>query len=300
MHCVKQYFFYYSAKTNYPDLFSIFNDLLLRMDTSLLLALADKTEFDQFAREINERLQNETNRIEIKPTDDDTSYQAFIDTKYYKADVLIHILPIDIDSQAIQVKLDGYKSEKINIEGFLVLMTQQKLDQLLAKSFISIIRSINESESSDQEIDNPHSRLNLYIEHSQLIGDTESLFDRYDSHDEYLRVNLHKETTDETDEEFEDLVNCLLTHSWSSSIMNESTPPAASGASSSQTCEQQEESVDSFGVEELISNLHDMKKKAEEMSFEERKKYAEQVVLNFWKSIGGDPAEIGDLDDDDD
>lgn len=41
-----------------------------------------------------------------------------------------------------------------------------------------------------------------------------------------------------------------------------------------------------------------MRAKAENMSAEDRKKYAERVVLNFWKSIGGDENEIENLDDD--
>jgi hypothetical protein len=53
-------------------------------------------------------------------------------------------------------------------------------------------------------------------------------------------------------------------------------------------------------VESLIANLSDLRNKASQMSFEERKMYAEKVVTGFWKSLGGDMAELGSLDDDDD
>jgi hypothetical protein len=55
-----------------------------------------------------------------------------------------------------------------------------------------------------------------------------------------------------------------------------------------------------FNFENLIMNLGEIKSKANDMSFEERKKYAENVVMNFWRSIGGDEKEIAGLDDSDD
>ena len=45
-------------------------------------------------------------------------------------------------------------------------------------------------------------------------------------------------------------------------------------------------------------NLNDMRSKASSLSFEDRKKYAETVVKNFWQSMGGDENEIADLDQD--
>ena len=53
-----------------------------------------------------------------------------------------------------------------------------------------------------------------------------------------------------------------------------------------------------FSFENLIMNLNDMRSKASSLSFEERKKYAETVVKNFWQSMGGDENEIADLDQD--
>ena len=52
---------------------------------------------------------------------------------------------------------------------------------------------------------------------------------------------------------------------------------------------------DPFNFEDLLMNLTDYKTKAEGLDFEERKKFAENVVLKFWESIGGDENEIGDL-----
>lgn len=49
-----------------------------------------------------------------------------------------------------------------------------------------------------------------------------------------------------------------------------------------------------FNFEDLLTNLSEYKAKAEELGFEERKRFAEDVVLKFWKSIGGDQDEIND------
>jgi hypothetical protein len=57
---------------------------------------------------------------------------------------------------------------------------------------------------------------------------------------------------------------------------------------------------DAFDFEHLMMNLHDIRSKASGMTFDERKKYAENVVMNFWRSMGGDEDEINGLDDDED
>ena len=44
---------------------------------------------------------------------------------------------------------------------------------------------------------------------------------------------------------------------------------------------------DAFNFENLIMNLGDMRSKASNLSFDERKKYAEDVVKNFWGPGGG-------------
>ncbi|XP_061172668.1 alpha- and gamma-adaptin-binding protein p34-like [Saccostrea echinata] len=57
----------------------------------------------------------------------------------------------------------------------------------------------------------------------------------------------------------------------------------------------EEEEAESF--EQLFSKFRLMKEKAESLPQEEKKKYAEKVTLAFWKAIGGDEEEIGDLSD---
>ncbi|KAJ8029365.1 Alpha- and gamma-adaptin-binding protein p34 [Holothuria leucospilota] len=55
----------------------------------------------------------------------------------------------------------------------------------------------------------------------------------------------------------------------------------------------------SESFEELFMKMASMKEKANSLPPEERKKYAEKVVVSFWKAIGGDEDEIDGLSDDD-
>ncbi|XP_052277320.1 alpha- and gamma-adaptin-binding protein p34-like isoform X2 [Dreissena polymorpha] len=50
--------------------------------------------------------------------------------------------------------------------------------------------------------------------------------------------------------------------------------------------------------EKLFEKFAHMKEKASNLPFEERRKYAEHVAISFWKAMGGDEDEIGDLDSD--
>jgi len=60
--------------------------------------------------------------------------------------------------------------------------------------------------------------------------------------------------------------------------------------------DEEEEGDGSF--EKLFANFQEMKVRAENLPSEERKKYAEQVTLAFWKAMGGDEEETVGLSDD--
>lgn len=60
-------------------------------------------------------------------------------------------------------------------------------------------------------------------------------------------------------------------------------------------CSEEEEEEESF--EQLFSKFKLMKEKAESLPQDQKKKYAEKVTIAFWKAIGGDEDEIGDLSD---
>jgi hypothetical protein len=52
--------------------------------------------------------------------------------------------------------------------------------------------------------------------------------------------------------------------------------------------------------ENILMNVREMRTKADKMSFDDRKKYAEEMVKKFWLSIGGDEDELGSLSSEDD
>ncbi|KAL4227850.1 hypothetical protein ACF0H5_013288 [Mactra antiquata] len=58
------------------------------------------------------------------------------------------------------------------------------------------------------------------------------------------------------------------------------------------------EDPDGESFEKLFEKFAQMKDKANSLPMSERKKYAENVAIAFWKAIGGDEDEIGDLDGD--
>ncbi len=47
--------------------------------------------------------------------------------------------------------------------------------------------------------------------------------------------------------------------------------------------------------EELFSKMAAMKERASAMSGDDRKKYAEQVAVAFWRALGGDEEEVDGL-----
>ncbi|KAL5005330.1 hypothetical protein ScPMuIL_018786 [Solemya velum] len=60
-----------------------------------------------------------------------------------------------------------------------------------------------------------------------------------------------------------------------------------------------DEDPGSESFEKLFERLKTMKDEALILPPDERKKYAEKVVVSFWKAMGGDEDEIADLDDSD-
>ncbi|RUS81543.1 hypothetical protein EGW08_010713 [Elysia chlorotica] len=73
---------------------------------------------------------------------------------------------------------------------------------------------------------------------------------------------------------------------------------AADGNNEDAPLGEKDKGVDEF--EQLFMKLKVMKDRAENLTPDERKKYAEKVALSFWNAIGGDEDEIGDLDGDSD
>jgi hypothetical protein len=219
----------------------------------------------------------------------------------------------------------------------VLLSDNGELAKLSIESFVKSIKLMNNNDEERPAGDdvtqlemNPNARLNLFIT-SNLSAESEliaqSLLEKYDDQNDYLELNVDlegsqsREVTQEDDDsedqdeftDLDELINCLFVHSWSGLELVEQ--PAKSEASqrvvatatdlNKAKVDEKDEDLDDesadtladFGFENLLINLSEMKEKADGMSFDERKKYAEQVVVNFWKSIGGDMDEISGLDD---
>ena len=102
----------------------------------------------------------------------------------------------------------------------------------------------------------------------------------------------------EDDDESEaicELIDCLFVHQWPKmSLKLEQKPNIDQDLK--QYDNDDEDDNDEFDY--ILSNLNDLKEKATQLSFEERKKFAEEIAVKFWKSIGGQDDEINGLEDD--
>ena len=95
--------------------------------------------------------------------------------------------------------------------------------------------------------------------------------------------------------DFYSCINCLFVHDWQEIKLKEPAKPAEA-ASKQPDDDNEEDEPDNFNFEDMLMNLGELKSKAASLSFEERKKYAEDIVLKFWETMGGDESEIAELD----
>lgn len=254
----------------------------------------------------NETYKNSLNQIEIVQTNatDSCMFKIKINTKYYDLDLNLELISTDLDENDLKLKLDKYLSNrddlvKSSIQGILILVDKEKFDFVSSNLFESVLNKNNENDDSS-------SCLNILIlnEFDKLINEKVELFlDKYEDFVS-IKLNLNEDTKEEQDDEFsglDELINSFLVHSWTDMILKSDKK--------SQKSEQGEENNESedenglneadFNFENLLMNLKEIREKATNLSFDERKKYAEEVAINFWKSIGGDSEELGDLDKDD-
>lgn len=208
------------------------------------------------------------------------AYTLQITTKYYDLDLdLVVLSPEDCAS----------KLETVNLEGILLFLNKESPNQnateFLLKIFdenFEIFKSIIRDGSNFEEV----------IENFKSIEDV-------------IQINLTEDPSENDDNEvfsdLDELINSIFVHSWSNiELKDEKSNVKTSVADEIELKNETKEAVaagneDAFNFEELLMNLGGYKAKAEDLEFEERKKFAEDVVLKFWKSIGGDEDEINDL-----
>lgn len=105
------------------------------------------------------------------------------------------------------------------------------------------------------------------------------------------------------------LAEALQAHVWPHITMKSDSVHKAAASSQSLTKEllsedekllaegcAQEQDPGGESFEELFAKFADMKAHAQQLPQEQRKEYAEKVVMAFWDAIGGDEEEVKDLD----
>lgn len=208
---------------------------------------------------INNKFETNKQENNIKLIElDEVNYQLKIQTKYYDYDTLIKLF-------------DSIIPDSTDLDGILIILANP--DELIQK-VTNLMKKNNENNSFKAVI---------YDQTSELLAKTFEIDDLIQ-----IKLDLNKEIVDDDDEdELDEFINSLFVHTWSDlKLKNDSK------ATNLQEAEKEEDEYEEDEFEDLISNLAEMKTKASQMGFEERKLYAEEVVKKFWRSINGNEDEL--------
>jgi hypothetical protein len=261
----------------------------------------------------NETYKNKPNQIKfnLKTTNNENLFEMNITTKYYDSELIIETFSFD----ELETELDK-NNQGSNKDGVFILVSQNTDIELLLNS-----------KTSCEFFKSKENALNILIRNdSNKINQekVESFLYKFENFIEIkLELNQNKferkddsENDDETDfTSLDELINLFFVHTWSNMRLKSGkvsnnqetltvqnvTDKKEDNADVLDPIIDEENNIDDedeFSFENLLMNLNEMKMKASNLSFEERKKYAETVVKNFWQSMGGDQSEIGDLDQD--
>lgn len=271
-------------------------------DFEFLKKLIDKIN-EEFKS--NSKYKNSLNSIDIASTSesDNRLFEIKIDTKYYNLRCELVLVAFE--------SLDALKLNKNEIEGIVVVLSKSTSPLSLAnlerlKEFNAGLNLLIWNDLSDEAI-----KKSLKDEVEKNLS--EELIELEFKNNLVEQTSLSGDEDEDEFSELDELINCLLVHNWlnmSLKVTLTENKEARVEAKKPEVAEEVEPTepedddggggvCSEFDVESLIANLSEMRTKAGEMSFEERKVYAEKVVMNFWKSIGGDENEIGNLDEDD-
>ena len=293
---------------------------------SKILAVGELCLYASLFKKINSEFlinptytKNKSNKISIADANANI-FEMQITTKYYDLDVAIEVVSVS----ELETKF-GSLNEKVDdhiIEGVFVLVSQNSPYESLSKveplqaylkaneNCLSVLITLEAHESDAECV-------------KKILDTCENLVE--------IKINLSEETLQlentedgEDESEFTDLdelINLIFVQSWSNMSLksektvtkkeptiepetntnsNVSAQPKVLETTSKATGDDGDDDDDNeFNFENLIMNLNEMRSKASNLSFEERKKYAENVVKNFWQTMGGDESELADLDQED-
>jgi hypothetical protein len=253
--------------------------------------------------ETNLKYKNGLNQIkfikeDITPTttiaaDDDSLLNLKINTKYYDLNGRVKL--IDINNNDFQID---------SIECLIIVLTStlqidqnlnDKIEKVLAQNGdclkLIIHYQKDQKDQKDQKLDSIQ---------------TNKIRDKFEDFVEIFLFNKNDQNDNESEDDddfdsLDELFNTLFVHNWSNIQLKETNKPQKTEKDhkdQKEKVEEEEEGEDNFDFEHLLMNLQDIRSKGETMTFEERKKYAEDVVKKFWTSIGGEEDEIDGIESD--
>ncbi|XP_026471352.1 alpha- and gamma-adaptin-binding protein p34-like [Ctenocephalides felis] len=204
-----------------------------------------------------------------------TGYKWKIDTKYYNAEA--YICPVDVNDnmpndilqmvEALVIYFDAEQEDAISC----LQSIEEKIKQYQAEILLLVCNSCSSNVSSKTR----ESALNWCLKH----------------HFELIELNPIETSKPTHEEDLEDdeiipekigidrVIEALHTHHWVNATMK-GDPNT-------------EDTSDDFS--ELFSQLLSMKESVRSLPLNERKAHAEQVVAAFWRAIGGDEEELGEI-----
>jgi len=263
----------------------------------------------------NETYKNKPNQIKINPKtkENENLFEINIMTKYYDSDLSLEIFQFN----EIEAKLDVIKLED-NLEGVFFLISQNADLELLSNS-----------KSCENFFKSKENCLNILITNDSDKISRERVKSFLNQFENFLEIKLDlnqdtikiQDDSDNDESDFtslDELINLFFVHTWSNMRLKSENHPnkiketevvkkeskiekkerIPNGDDPKEVDDENSNAEDDFSFENLILNLNEMRSKASSLNFEERKKYAETVVKNFWQSMGGDENEIADLDQD--
>ena len=292
-----------------------------------LLALGDidsyKSLFNQIKNQFltKKMYKNSLNQIEFISSSNENSHLLRINTKYYDIDLNVEFISSILD-------LESSKNHQHLEAIFIILNKNNSHNFHQNESFERLVENNKNKLNillSDNQLDK-ETRDDFLNKFDEFVDLNISLDNRE------IKVEVGNDNDDDEDDQddysdLDELINSIFVHSWSKMNLkdeknqtvssNKTTNSQDSDRNTSEISDntvagssvenkvdtKKLEDIDSdlneLDFENLIMNLNDIRKKAENLSFDERKKYAENVVMNFWKSIGGNEEEIAGLDDSD-
>ena len=256
---------------------------------SLMLAFGDPQDLQDLFAKINAQCKldkQSLNKLAIIELDEQTDkwaprFRIDFDTKYYE--LRLDLIVIDTAHLAAdQIDVEALQSRFSSLEGFIIYSNEQNEQCLLGNDLKQLLKSLlNLNNNCFQTL----------IRNSATHLHAHELIEEFD---DLIEFNL-SEVDDEGHSDLNEFINCLFVHDWQEIKLKEPAKPAEA-ASKQPDDDNEEDEPDNFNFEDMLMNLGELKSKAASLSFEERKKYAEDIVLKFWETMGGDESEIAELD----